>query len=44
MLISDRQLLNTPSQGAIQPDGQLFIYLTANTGRMSFTNGGPAPK
>jgi heat shock protein HslJ len=37
-----RQLLNTSSQGAIQPDGQLYIYMTANSGRMSFTNGGPA--
>ena len=39
-----RQLLAKSSQGAIQPDGQLYIYLIANEGRMSFTNGGPAPK
>jgi heat shock protein HslJ len=39
-----RLLLNTSSQGAIQPDGQLYLYLTANSGRMSFTNGGPASK
>lgn len=37
-------LINKVAQGSISPDGQLWLYLQVNAGRMTFTNGGPAPK
>ena len=36
-------LINKVAQGTISPDGQLWLYLKANAGRMEFSNGG-APK
>jgi heat shock protein HslJ len=37
-------LINKVGSGSISPDGQLWLYLKASAGRMTFTNGGPAPK
>ena len=37
-------LINKVGSGSISPDGQLWLYLKASAGRMTFTNGGRAPK
>lgn len=37
-------LINKVAKGTISPDGQLWLYLKANAGRMEFQNGGEAPK
>jgi heat shock protein HslJ len=39
-----QMLINKVASGSIAPDGQLWLYLKGSAGRMSFTNGGPAPK
>lgn len=37
-------LINKVAKGTISPDGQLWLYLKANAGRMEFRNGGSAPQ